>query len=319
MVMALSKLFYTVVVRNWYTPYAVEKYTFGFDLIAVGVVTLVLNTILTNESVQYYLARGKVAKAQKKFSRLHNEREPSAGTLRNFDEVRTMVSEDMENGQNIFGGGNFKPLCTVLSARLLHLFLTSVPWIMYTLSWAKVTPMPIHTYDDQFLIKLCAIRIIVGTIVLAIAACLGRQKFLYVSVIVIACGLVSFQGIISNVMDINAVVLMTYTLPITFECLSFGLDFYQQEQSVEAFTTTKKAWSLATIGILEQFTHIALIAAAMTLMREAFIFVGVGIVVLSCILLLVVPDTRKLTLRETRNKFNKLIGGLTATSTSNTV
>lgn len=319
MVMASSKLFYTIVVRNWYLPHAVENYTFGIDLIAVGIVIVVLNSLLTNECVPYYLMRAKVTEAQKKFALLHSEREPSAGTLRTFADMRTMVSEDIENGKNIFVGGNFKPLCTVLSARLLHLLLTSVPWMMYTLSWAKVTSMPIHTYDDQFLVELCGIRIIVGTILLAIASCLGRQKFLYVLAILIACGLVSFHGILSNVATYSVVVLMTYTLPTTFVCLSFGLDFYQQEQSVEAFTTAKKAWSLAMIGIFEHFTHVALIAASLTLDRETFTFIGVGIVVLSCILLAIVPDTRKSSLRETRNKYNERMVGPTVTITSNTV
>lgn len=129
MVMASSKLFYSLLVRIWNSPNAVEEYNFGFDLIAVGIVIiiLVLNTLLTNESVPYYLARGKLTEAQKKFSQLHGERKLSAKTVPNFDDMQAMVSGDIENGRNIFAGGNLKPLCIVLSARLLQLLVTSLP------------------------------------------------------------------------------------------------------------------------------------------------------------------------------------------------
>lgn len=176
--------------------------------------------------------------------------------------------------------------------------------------------MPFHTYPDEFLIISCATRIIGGCIALAISACLGRQKFLYVSAIVGACGL----ALIGLPLSFDTgVLLMFFTIPILV-CLPFGLDFYQQEQSLEAFTTTKKPWSLATIGVFEQFTHVALIAASMNLsISVLFLSIGVGIIILSCILMALVPDTRNLSLRETRNKYNELMTGPSATIASSAV
>lgn len=129
MVMATSTLCYAIVMRPHDIPYAIRLNHFGRDLLVLGVPILILIPLCTNESVQYYLNRAEMTKAQKKFAKLHSEREPSAETLSQFDEMRATEREDFENGSNIFGHENFKPLFTVLSARLLNLSLLNLPYI----------------------------------------------------------------------------------------------------------------------------------------------------------------------------------------------
>lgn len=301
MLMASSSLFYAVVLL----PFAELQYPLGFDLIAVGVLTMILIPLFTNESVPYYLARGRVAKAQKKFSKLRSEQEPSTETLREFDAVRAVVREDMENGKNIFGGGNFKPLCTVMCARLLHSLLLSTPWTMYVLSCARKVSRPIYffTYDDRFITELYASRIIIGTIVLAIAARLGRQVFYYISVILFGVFIATF--ISNGSLSLGMVQIFLYAIPISFAYLSLGLDYYQQKQCLDAFATTKKAWSLATIGILENMIHVALITASMIVQPEMIIFGFVGILGLSCILLVIVPRSRRSSTPNNRQTIEK--------------
>lgn len=301
-VMAFSSLFYATEERILSQSFVKEKSLFGFDLIAVGILTMIVIPLFTNESVPYYLARGKVAKAQKKFSKLRNEQEPSTDTLRKFDAVRAVVREDMENGKNIFGGGNFKPLCTVMSARLLHLLVLNTPWTMSTLSCAKSIAMQIPVYDVRFITQLYASRIIIGTIVLAVAARLGRQLFYYVSVIVFGVFIAAF--LTSSLPGMGQVLL--YTLSISFAYLSLGLDYYQQKQCLEAFAITKTAWSLATIGILENVVHAALITASIFVQPEMIIFAGVGILGLSSILLVIRPGTPQSPTPDNGHKIGKL-------------
>lgn len=281
--------------------------SFDFNMMVQGLFVLLVIPLLANETVPYYLTRGKVSKAQKKFAKLSGERggKSSAETLEKFDELQLMVQEDRENGQNIFGGGNLKPLFTVLSARLLRLFLMSATTVMIVMSATKSLCLPNISFDGGYLIELSATQIAIGSVSLALAACFGLHKLFYISAIVM---MTSFFGITILNYHLNSI--LQAILLASFAHLSLGLDYYQQEQSTDAFTVTKKASSLATIAFFEHLMHVVIIAGRIKHLNATFIFIGVGIIVLSILLLAIVPETKKLSLRETRNKFNKVMAGI---------
>lgn len=300
-----------------------DVYSFDFNMIASGVLVLLLTPLFTNEPTTYYLLRGKVAKAQKRFAKLNSERsnKPSAEILEKFDELQLMVREDTENGTNIFGGGNFKPFFIVLCARLLKLFLTSAATISLIMMTASAMQMQTRSLDGGNFIELNALQIIVGTISLTLAACMGRHKFYYVSGIVLP--ILSAAAVFGAPFVFGIAQTQTYAFVISavgiFAHLSLGLDYYQQKQSADAFTVTKKVWSLATIGVLEQLAHAGLILAYVVSKRETTVLLigsGIAIVLFSIIQLTLVPETRKLSLRETRNKFNAAMRQITFTNES---
>lgn len=254
--------------------------SYDINMIVLGLLVLVLVPLLTYETAPYYMMRGKVAKAQKKFAKLNDERngEPSNETML---KLQLMVREDKKMGENIFGGGNFRPLFAVLCARLLRSFLMNASTITMLMSVTKMLHLPFKSIDYGYLFELHAMRIIIGSISLGLAACLGRHKFFYISALVMAA-IVGGSALVNVFLWPEAIVAI-------FLVLSLGLDYYQQKQSIDVFTVTKKAWSLAMIAVVDHFIHAAMIISHISFYRETFIFAGVGVIVLSSILLMMGP------------------------------
>lgn len=307
---ALSVAFYSYMMNVWYnndfptTP----KFYIGFNVIVIGVLALLLTPMLTNETVPFYLVRGKETKALKKFAKLNGERKPRAKTVQKFNEFKRMVEEDVQNGHGILSGGNLTPLYIVLNARLLHLFISSVPMLMLVMSeMGSWRALKFQSFDGGFLTESSAARIIVGTIVMAVASWCGRHKFIYIATI-LASGmfLVGFLQNMHLSWDARHTlrVMLSYFVPVAHTLLSYGVDYYQMKQSVEAFPVTKKAWSLATIATVEHLIHAGLIAIFIHRLEEVKILIAGAIILLSIVSAAKVPDTRTLSLRATRNLFN---------------
>lgn len=298
-IMALSTLFYAVVMRNWYSAEGHAYFQFGFDLIGLGVVTLIMVPIFTKETVLHYLGRGNVGAARAKFTKLHHESTPSARTMRKFVDLQEIVQDEME------GVCGFKSFCIVLAARLLQLFLFNALVITCGMEVLRFKPIiPFHSYDGGYLIELIGARFKIGLIVLIIVRFLDRQKILYYSLMPMT-SLIMIDFIASN-LEINyglIRLMMAYTVPTTFVCLSFGLDYYQQQQSIETFTTTNKAWPIAIIAIFEHLFHSGMIASILDLyLQDMITIIAVGIIVSSTVLLALVPTKHTLSFRkETRN------------------
>lgn len=270
-VMAVSMLYYSILMQA-FTSFEGEYNGFGLELVTIGALVLLLGPFCITETTLYYLVRGQAARAQKEFAQIYGGRELSGRKMAKFREVQAKVRQD--NSRNRFVGDNSRRLCIVLSARLLHLFSLNLPLIMCLMEGTKAIATRVHPYDNLILTELCVTRVVVGSIVLAAAAHLGREKFMYISVIAFA----TFIGSILGIPKVHlGHPLFVYAVVTAFMYLSFGLDYYQQKLAMETFSPSKKAWSLATIGILEQFVHVALIAAFITAQRSHFIF-GIGIV-----------------------------------------
>lgn len=301
-IMAVSTLFYAVVMRNWYSAAGHAYFQFGFDLIGLGVVTLVLVPIFTTETILHYLVRGNVTTARAKFTKLHQERIPSAGTMRKFVDFQEIVRDEVESVWS------FRSFCIVLAARLLNLFLWNAPVIIYAMGILQFMPtIPFLSYDGRYLIELIGARFIIGLIILIIVKYLERQKILYYSLIPLT-SLIMLDFIATNLRMVPILLrmMMMYSVPTTFLFLSFGLDYYQQQQSIETFTTTNKAWSIAIIAIFEHLFHSGIIATVLYvyLLQNMITLVAVGIIVSSSVLLALVPSTQKLSLRaETKNNY----------------
>lgn len=269
---------------------------------------LLLTPILTNEAVPYYLVHGKEAKALKKFAKLNRECKSRAKTVQRFDEFKAMVNEDVQNGHGILSGNNAMPLYIVLNSRLLHMTISSVPLLMLVMSevgtWKAVE---FWSVDGGFLTELTLARVVIGAVVLAVASCCGRHKFIYIATI-LASGLFTV-GFLQNIhlswtarKTLRQV--LGYAVVVAYTVLPFGIDYYQMKQSVEAFPVTKKAWSLAIVATVEHIFHAGLIAIFIHRLVEVKILIAGTIIVLSLVSNVVVPDTRKLSLRATGNLFN---------------
>lgn len=317
---AVSVTFYSAVMNSWYvsgfdSP-SEQKFRIGFNLIVFGAVAMFLTPILTNEAVPYYLIRGDDEKARKKFIMLKSERGPRAMTLQKFDEFRTMIEEDKHIDGGILSGGNSMSLYIVLITRLLHVVTSCVPLLMLMMSevgsWGAVK---FRSIDGGFLTELSAARIIVGTIVLALASWFGRHKFIYIGTILTSGTFIVLflQNIhLSWTAQLTLRSIINYTVPVGYAFFSFGVDYYQMKQSVDAFPVTEKACSLAIVATIEHLTHAGLIAIFIHRLEELKVLIAGAIIVLSFVSVAVVPDTKKLSLRATRNLFSGLVPSVNA-------
>lgn len=310
---AISTAFYSFMMNFWYKNRSdfltVPTFCIGFNVLLIAVLAMILTPILTNETVSYYLVRDKESKALKKFTKLKSERKSCATTtLKQFNEYKTMVDEDKQNDRGIFSGDNFKSFYIVLMTRLLHLATSNVPLLMLLMTevgtWGAVKYWSV---DDGFLTELCTARFIIGTIVLTAASWFGRHKFIYIGTILASVAIL--VGFLQNMYlpwsaQHTLRQIIGYSVPVAYAIYSFGVDYYQMKQSVEAFPITTKAWSLAIVAIIEQLTHAGLIAIFIHRLQEVKILIAGAIIVLSFVSVTVVPDTRKLSLRATRNLFS---------------
>lgn len=309
---ALSAAYYSFMVNFWYdNRISAPKLLIGANVGVIASLALVLAPILTNETVPYYLVRGKVDKGLKLFAKLKSERKPRAKTVQHFNEFTAMVEEDVQNGRGILSGGNGTPLYIVLNTRLLHLAMSCVPLLMLVMrevgTWGSVFNWSI---DGGFLFELNVARITVGTVVLMVASRIGRHKFIYAATILASA--IFIFGFLQNMhldwRDRRTLrSLISYFVPVAYTLLSFGADYYQMKQSVDAFPVTKKAWSLATVATIEHLAHAGLIALFIHYLAEVKILISGAIIVLAFVSVAVVPDTRKLSLRATRNAFTGFV------------
>lgn len=273
---------------------------FGVSMIAVGAVILLLTPFLTNETVPYYLIRAKESTALKKFIKLKSERKANAKTCAQFDELKAMVGDELENDHR----SNLKSFCIVLRTRLLHVFASSTPLLLFVMnevcSWHGVKYQSI---DNVFFTELTAARVIVGTVVLMAASYLGRHKFIYSATILASALFIQSNLYFSWPSQQFLRSSIRYSLPIAYSLLSFGIDYYQTKQSVDAFPVTTKAWSLSALAIIEHLCHAGLIAIFIRRPDESKILIAAAIILLAIFSLIKVPDTKKLSLRATRNEY----------------
>lgn len=319
---AVSVTFYSAMINFWYfsridSP-SEQKLGIGFNLIVFGAVAMLLTPILTNEAVPYYLIRGDDEKARKKFIKPKSERRPRAMTLQKFDEFQAMIEEDKHIDGGILSGDNFMSLYIVIITRLLHVVTSCLPLLMLMMSevgsWGAVQ---FRSIDSGFLTELSAARIIVGTIVLIVASWFGRHKFIYIGTILTSgIFIVLFlQNIhLSWTAQLTLRSVINYTVPVGYAFFSFGVDYYQMKQSVavDAFPVTQKACSLAIVATIEHLTHAGLIAIFIHRLEELKVLIAGAIIVLSFVSVAVVPDTKKLSLRATRNLFSGLVPSVNA-------
>lgn len=316
-VIALSALFYAFLVNAWYgTTYEYPEATqfgMGHSVVAVALLAMLLSPILTNESSPYYLLRGNEAKARRRFAKLKSDRKrkPRAKTLCQFDEIKTMVDEDLHSGRGLFSGANLRSLRIVLNVRMLHVAMSSVPLLMLLMKEVKMWRNGVWpSIDDGYLIESIAAKILFGSVVMAIARWCGRHKFIYL-------GLTFTSGFFLGAFLQNTHLswparqtlcsILCYSVPVAHSLFAFGVDYYQLKQSVDAFSVTNKAWSLAIVASIEHLTHAALITLVFHHQEELKVLTAGAIILMSFTAVAIVPDTRKLSLRATRNVFGGLM------------
>lgn len=271
------------------THVAVGIYTLGYAIFA-----LVLIPSATNESIPFLIMHHKEEFAIQKYVQLRSERSPTPQTKQGFELIKATVLADRKYTANIFARENLKPLALISGARLLSLFLTNVPMMIYLLD--IVSPKPI---TPQRLIWLQSARIIFGFIPIFIAAPNIRNQIIYK--LTIGCGvmLIVLQTL-SSLSQVLATVLSVIAL--LFYCAaSVGLDAIQYVQAAEAFPLTTKQYSLAFIAVVESLIHIVLFVLYHYGLVWLIVYIcGIGLISLGIALNIYMPNISALSICDAR-------------------
>lgn len=308
MLNAISTVSYAIYALMFYPKWDIG----GIDLMVTGVLAIILVPCVCNEPATLHLLQKKDVKALKVHTKLHSEKKPSRKTLQKFAELELMVGEDVQNGHNVLYGGNFRPFFIVLKGKIAALAVSNAP-LMLSLCW--IAGEIKESADNHFSLILM-IQIACGIVILILSKC-GTHRFIYVYSILIASatgfGFLNFTLIRIRVLPETTI---NWLVIIGFSSVAFALNYYQFLHGMEAFTVTKKAWSNAITSIIEHSLHMCAIMGYILLsdlhINKILYILGMIIVLFisSIFLFVMVPaKMNKLSVRQTRNKYNKKMSG----------
>lgn len=277
------------------TNLSVGIYTLGYAIFA-----LVLIPSATNESIPFLIMHDKEEIAILKYVQLRSERSPTVQTQQGFDIIKATVVADQKYSRNIFARENLKPLALITGARLISLFLTNVPIMIYLLDnivqQNHITP--------QKLIWLQSARIVFGFIPIFLASPGIRNQLIYklaLSSGIILLTLQVFREVSELLCQILSITALFFYLVTTI-----GLDAIQYVQAAEAFPLTTKQYSLAFIAIVENLLHVSFIILYHFNFIPVLIYICAAcLILLSISLHIYMPNISALTICDARRSYQQ--------------
>lgn len=292
-----------------YPPYQTNNFfdthrIMGLMSIIYSIMALATVYFFTKESPVWYLLRKQERDALLTMIRLHSESQETWKIRNEFNELKTMVSEDENTSSNIFADGNSRPLILILLMKFMY-FL-SFNFLMNIMRYSSTILFVDYPHNYVF-IAAYGIRFMAALVALFVIDTLGRKKIFVLSSGGASLTLLLFGIFFEIYKDstINGIFLLIYE---SFCGLGFGLviDVYLGE----AFNTLKKARSIAFTSILEYSLQILIIIIAANLTRITNVtFTAMSITFAILMLLItiflyrVLPETAKMSIRQTRNEF----------------
>lgn len=281
---------------------------FGLSFSMLGIFGTVF---LTYESVPFLLRRDKDSEAVVNMLKLRNESALTTKLTNDLDELKLMVSQDKMESENIFVNGNLLAMAKMVGLQMLSTltnnFLLNV--IMIALCMEVFEPDNYHISA----VLLSGIRF-AGSFIAIFTTDFIRRKIHLTGSGVTCATLILVLAI--TVVSVNEFGTKTSWIPATL-CIAFqlfasiGIDPIQQILVSEAFSTSKKAWSIAYVATTENIFQLLLIGCFFIdgityLTMIAVLFTTAGLMfALVVVLQLSIPETLSLTIRETRDLFRK--------------
>lgn len=284
--------------------------SFNSDRI-IGIIGLVLSIgsvvctiFLDRESVAYLLVRNKDNEALDCMKNLRAETNETCRLADDIQELHKMVQEDGKDGKNIFTEGNAKPLLSMSVLFFLGVLTNNylVNIILFNflgvpLGWPNFIYAPLI---------LASIRAGIGILSIFFCDIVGRKIHLTVT------GVCLFVFIIIAIIVffVSPHIWLFGSFAILFQIfVAIGIDPIQHIYLSEAFSTSKKSFSIAFVMGVENTLQILFIGMYfIDAISSSNIYVLVAfciffICVLVVILLLVLPETKNTSLKEARDEF----------------
>ena len=277
----------------------------GIISLILSIVSIVVTFIFTEESPVALIRQKMKREALQVMIKVRSETEENVAIRNEFNELKAMVEEDELNNKGIFSDGNARPLLIIFLMKAAFVLSFNYPLNMVMLNSSTI----LDDKNDISVSILSAARMIPMVVVLFTIEIGRRPHFLLGStgaaILLIGLGII-FQV---NETPSNNLVL---TLIIAFQIFAgIGLGHISDVMASEAFNSLKKARSIAFVTSLELILQMILIAIFQltdsTNSARVIILSACGACILPITILLYfkLPETAKMSIRQTRSEFAK--------------
>lgn len=277
----------------------------------IGIIGLILSAasipctiFLDRESVAYLLVRNDDNEALECMKGLRGETNETWRVTDDIEELHTMVHEDERDGRNIFTGGNAKPL-----ASMSILFILGVLTNNYLLNIILFNFLGLAMGWPNFMLApiiLASVRAAMSIVSVFFSDIVGRK--IHITVTGVTLFLTIVIGII--IFFTSPHIWLVGSFAIIFQVfVAIGIDPIQHILLSEAFSTAKKPFSISFVMAVENSLQILFIgmyfiraiSSADTYILVASCIFLICVVVL--LLLLILPETKGMSLKEARDEF----------------
>lgn len=305
--MLITAIFLAAAIYGTVTEENLEKADmyFGVAGATVSSLGLILTQLLTKESVTLLLRQGRDRDALHIMMKLRDETAETEKIRFEMDELKLMISEEANEGLNIFFNGNLRPLLLITITKVLGVFTNNMILNGLMLSLTQLTTTDDTTHMDI----LTLARFLLAIFSLLALDHFPRKKLLTVTgalmVIVLLIYSVISLGFLFEVKGIW----MPIVFFVAFQVIvSLGIDPMQHLLTAEAFNSTPKAyWSITfatTVEHLLQIVAIIVYQTSATINVKLIMFTtAFGSLLLLCVLEFFVPETNGYSIRQTRIDF----------------
>lgn len=241
------------------------------------------------------------------FAKLRGEENASDYTKKEFEELDVMVQEDTKDSYNIFIDGNWQPLIYVTLMRFIATLTFNFPINFIRGLYVFLT---LHSNgdlnDNTGQLLLAGVAVITHLILMSLVDVIGRKPLFTMSaglsgILLIVAGVVFNNENIYILVSVDKYGVMF----IAFEFLcALGARAIPDVTTSEAFAIKKKPLSIAITFVIEHILHIIITAATFdkTFTRDYIVGImiafGVLIIIATVALQIVVPETKRTSLRD---------------------
>lgn len=269
---------------------------------------IIFAIIMTHESPVQLMQQKQFEKALNVMVKVRNESNETWSIKNEYNELKAMVEEDSETSQNILIDGNMRPLMLITLLKVAYVLSFNYGLNMIRL---KYTSAFITEEGYNFSgITYLSIRSIVFVFTIHSVEFNGRKLHFIISHAGTSTLLIIF-GILAFIQPSNFAIgyeVIQILLEIT---AGLGMGVLSDIYSSEAFNTLKKARSICITTTIEFSLHIAFIFATFNVSSSStyegiFLLASGGMFcALTYILYKELPETAKMSIRQTRNEFLK--------------
>lgn len=285
----------------------------GIVGIAIAVLA-VAATLMTIESVPFLLHANNMTDAKFNLQNLRGVPHETLELTREMEELHLMITQDKRDTWNIFTDGNGKPLVLMILMRIMVAMtnnylinMLAINYVFVMFDWPQYRLVPLVVVAPR--LAMSFVQIFYADLVKRKIQLMFSSVF--AGIVLIVMGIVlttetprpSFIGQWSY--NIGASILWLF---FQLAC-SIGMDQMQDVYLSEAFSTAKKQWSLPVVAGVEHIFHIFMMGmwfAGFASFEHvyAIIFVtGIVVIILGAILVLALPETHNMSLKEAKDSF----------------